>query len=151
MNWATPRLLVNPLKRSSLPRIMKARSCLMAEGKYLYCLITDRLFVYNTWQGGWGEIIPPYTSTYPIKGLVLIGGKVAVYGDQGLWITGNKYSPDVFMNKNPVTCQQSFKNMAGLNQTRTAMQPLTAVTSALRVPMKPCPVMPLTAMPNPRH
>ena len=70
-----------------------------ARGEYLYLLIQGRLFVTNTWTGGWGEILPPVTSDYAIKGLVLIGGQVGIYGENGLWLMGSRYTPDVWKPK----------------------------------------------------
>ncbi len=69
------------------------------QGKYLYLLIQSRLFVLNTWAGGWGEILHPVPGNTAIKGLVLIGGQVAIYGENGLWIMGSRYTPDVWYQK----------------------------------------------------
>ena len=68
------------------------------KGDYLYLLIHSRLFVLHTYSGLWGEIIPPYESVYPIKGLVLVGGVPGWYGDQGLWLQNVKYAPDVWLD-----------------------------------------------------
>lgn len=67
-----------------------------ARGEYLYLLIQQRLFVLNTWAGGWGEILHPVPSTTAIKGLVLMGGQVGLYGESGLWLMGSRYTPDVW-------------------------------------------------------
>ena len=74
-----------------------AQILLDARGEYLYVLVTDRLFVYNSYNSDWGEIIPPFQSDYPIKGLVMVGGQPGWYGDRGLWLRGTKYTPDVWM------------------------------------------------------
>ena len=67
-----------------------------AKGEYLYLLSQSRLFVLNTWAGGWGEILHPVPSDTAIKGLVLIGGQVGIYGESGLWLMGSRYTPDVW-------------------------------------------------------
>ena len=97
-----PSPVSEPIKEIFFAPDYESQILLDGKGEYLYCLIADRLFVYNTWHGGWGEITLPSASVYPVKGLMLIGGKVALYGDQGLWISGNKYTPDVFLNNNRV-------------------------------------------------
>ncbi len=74
----------------------EAQIILDAQGEYLYLLIQQRLFVLNTWAGGWGEILHPVPSNTAIKGLILIGGQVAMYGESGLWIMGSQYTPDVW-------------------------------------------------------
>lgn len=81
-----------------------AQLLLDAKGEYLYLLIHNRLFVLHTYTNQWGEMVSPYQSDYPIKGLVLIGGYVSWYGDRGLWLQGGKYAPDVWKNgdKQPV-------------------------------------------------
>ncbi len=76
-----------------------AQILLDAKGEYLYLLIQQRLFILNTWAGGWGEIIHPVPSNTAIKGLLLIGGQVAMYGETGLWIMGSRYTPDVWCEK----------------------------------------------------
>lgn len=70
-----------------------------ARGEYLYLLIQQRLFMLNTWAGGWGEILHPVPSNTAIKGLVLIGGQVGMYGESGLWLMGSRYTPDVWQQK----------------------------------------------------
>ena len=76
-----------------------AQILLDAKGEFLYLLIQSRLFVLNTWAGGWGEILHPMISDYAIKGLVLIGGQLGIYGDNGLWLMGSRYTPDVWHPK----------------------------------------------------
>lgn len=69
-----------------------------AKGEYLYLLIHNRLFALHTYSGQWGEVVSPYQSEYPIKGLLLMGGYLAFYGDRGLWLQGGKYAPDVWQS-----------------------------------------------------
>lgn len=72
---------------------------LEARGEYLYLLLNGRLMVYHTVSEQWSEIIQPFESNYGIKGLVIIGGQIGFYGDNGLWISGSRYSPDCWLNK----------------------------------------------------
>lgn len=69
-------------------------------GEYLYLLLNGRCLVYHTLSEQWGEIIPPFESSYAMKGLVIVGGQIGFYGDNGLWLCGNQYGPDSWMNQN---------------------------------------------------
>ena len=93
-----PEPISEPIKEVFFAPDYDAHLMLDAKGEYLYLLIRERLFVYNTYSNGWGEIIPPYQSDYPIKGLVMVGGQPGWYGDRGLWLRGAKYAPDVWLN-----------------------------------------------------
>ena len=84
-----------------------AQLLLEATGTYLYALVHGRLFVLHLRANHWGEIKPPAAiadTEQPFRGLVLVGGQVAFYGDGGLWLQGAKYAPDVDLagNRNPV-------------------------------------------------
>ena len=79
----------------------QAQLLLDAPGTYLYALVHGRLFVFHLKAGHWGEIKAPQAiqdADRPIRGLLRMGGKVAFYGDGGLWVEGGKYAPDVTHN-----------------------------------------------------
>ncbi len=91
--------LSEPIAEAFYSPDYEAQIILDARGEYLYLLIQQRLFVLNTWAGGWGEILHPVPSNNAIKGLVLIGGQVGIYGESGLWLMGSRYTPDVWQQK----------------------------------------------------
>ncbi len=102
-----PNPLSDPIEPMWNSADAEAQLLLDAPGTYLYAVVHGRLFVYHLTAGHWGEIKPPQViegTAKPIIGLTLIGGKVALYGDGGLWIEGAKYAPDVDLsgNRNPV-------------------------------------------------
>ncbi|PJE79280.1 hypothetical protein CI610_01745 [invertebrate metagenome] len=68
-----------------------------SKGIYLYALINRRLMVYNTHAQYWGEIKPSNPDD-TFKGIIIIGGNMAVYGDNGLWLESSDYAPDCLLN-----------------------------------------------------
>ena len=97
-----PNPLSDPIQPMFYTADAGANLILDASGTYLYALVHGRLFVLHLQVNHWGEIKPPESIAKmkrPFRGLVLVGGQVAFYGDGGLWLQGSKYAPDVDLTK----------------------------------------------------
>ena len=138
----SPEPISEPIKEMFFAPDYDGQLLLDAKGEYLYLLIRSRLFAYHTYTHRWGEVIPPYQSDNPIKGLVMVGGQPGWYGYRGLWLRGSKHSPDVWLNgvRQPVNSklrtwqiQPNPYGMASLNRSYISVEGTYQGTLTYRV------------------
>ncbi|WP_448215304.1 hypothetical protein [Endozoicomonas sp. 2B-B] len=73
------------------------------QGTFLYLLYDNRVYVYNTVEGGWGQL------DIEAKGLIRAGDRMGWYGQNGLWLMGSRFSPDVLNDGTEQPVRSQFR------------------------------------------